>query len=59
MVLHTEDDRGHDHCGEGGLGYEGAVVHEEGEAEQDQCSSVETSHGCPDTTGAVDCSPRE
>ena len=35
LVLHAEDDGGHDDSGEARLGYEGAVRHQEGEAEDD------------------------
>ena len=58
-MLHTEDDRGHDDSGQGGLGYEGAVGHEEGEADDDQETSVDSTKCSLDSTGAVDCSPGE
>ena len=59
LVLHAEDDGGHDDGREAGLRYEGAVGHEEGEAEDDEGSGVDPAHGSFDSTGAVDGSPGE
>ena len=59
LVLQAEDDGGQDDGREAGPGDEGAVGHEEGQAENDQSSSVETSHGSLDSTGAVDSRPGE
>ena len=59
MVLHAEYDGGDDDGGQGGLGYEGRVGHEEGEAEKDEEAGVEAAHGCPDSTGGIDSSPTE
>ena len=58
-MLHTEDDCSHDDGGQGGLGDEGAVRHEEGQADDDQEPCVDSTHGSLDARGAVDCGPRE
>ena len=42
FVLHAEDDGGHDDGREAGLGYEGAVGHEEGETEDDDEAGVDS-----------------
>ena len=59
VVLHAEYDGGDDDGGQGGLGYEGCVGHEEGEAEEDEEAGVEAAHGRPHSTGSVDCRPTE
>ena len=59
MVLHAEYHRGDDDAGQGGLGYECCVRHEEGETEEDEEAGVEAAHGCPHSTGSIDCSPTE
>ena len=59
MVLHAEDDGGDDDGRQGGLGDEGRVGHEEGEAEEDEEAGVEAAHGCPHSTGSIDSSPAE
>ena len=59
LVLHAEDDRGHDHGGEGGLGDEGAVGHQDAEAEEHQGPGVEAAQGRLHPAGAVHRRPRE
>ena len=59
LVLQAEDDGGHDDGREAGLRYEGAVRHQESQAENDQSSGVNPSHGSFDPTGAVDGRPGE
>ena len=58
-MLHAEYHGGDDDCGQGGLGYEGCVGHEEGKAEEDEEAGVEAAHGCPHPAGRIDCSPTE
>ena len=59
VTLHAEDDRGDDDGRQGGLGYEGRVGHEEGEAEEDEEAGVEPSHGGPHPCLLVDGGPAE
>ena len=59
LVLHAEDDGGHDDGREAGLRYEGAVRHQESQAEEDQSSGVNPSQRSFDSTGAVDRRPGE
>ena len=59
VMLHAEYHRGDDDGRQGGLGDEGRVGHEEGEAEEDKEASVEAAHGCPHSTGSVHCRPTE
>ena len=59
LVLHAEDHGGQDHGREAGLRYEGAVRHQENQAEEDQSPGVNPSQGSFDSTGAVDRRPGE
>ena len=58
-MLHTEDDRGHDHGRQGRLGDEGAERHQEGEADNHQQTRVDSSESCLHPTGAVHSSSEE
>ena len=52
-MLHTEDDRGHDHGRQGRLGDEGAERHQEGETDNHQQTGVDTTKRRLHPTGAV------
>ena len=53
VMLHTEDDRGHDHGRQGRLGDEGAERHQEGEADDHQQPGVDSAESRPHPAGAV------
>ena len=59
LVLQAEDDGGQDDGREAGPGDEGAVGHEEGEAEEDEGPGVDPAQGSFHSTGAVDSCPGE
>ena len=59
FVLHAKNNGGHDDGGQGRLGDEGALVHEEGEAEDDQRPGVHTAQWGPHPARAVHRSPGE
>ena len=59
VMLDAEDDGGHDDGRQCRLGDEGAVGHEEGEAEDDQEAGVEAAEGRLDPAGAVHGRPGE
>ena len=52
-MLHAEDDRGHDHGRQGGLGDEGAEWHQEGEADNHQQPGVHPAESRPHAAGTV------
>ena len=55
MVLHAEDDSSQDDCSKRGFRNECTVGHEEGQTEDDQSPSVDTTKRCLHSTCRVHC----